>query len=109
MAIKNSAPLLRLLDVLLQDPTKEYFGLELADAAGIHTGTIYPQLARLEQLGWLTSAWEEINEREIGRRRRRYYRMTGEGVSAARDQVARAAADAERRNRRLRPVIGRAS
>jgi PadR family transcriptional regulator, regulatory protein PadR len=108
MGLRNTAPLLQLLEVLLADPTREYFGLELAGAAGLHTGTVYPQLARLEQLGWLTSAWEDIDEQIAGRQRRRYNRMTGEGIQCAREQVSRAAADAERRTRYLRPATGRA-
>jgi DNA-binding PadR family transcriptional regulator len=99
--------MLRLLTVLLSDPTKEYFGLELADVAGLHTGTIYPQLERLEREGWLTSAWEDIDESKEGRRRRRYYRLTGEGARAAHEHVARATAQANR-SRRTRASLGRA-
>ena len=68
-----------LLAVLLREPLTEHYGLELAKAAGLPTGTIYPILARLEQAGWLESAWEEVDESKAGRRRRRYYRLTAAG------------------------------
>jgi PadR family transcriptional regulator PadR len=69
---------------MLQGPTEEHYGLELAKAASLSSGTIYPILARLEAAGWITSAWEDIDEAKAGRRARRYYRLTGEGERAAR-------------------------
>ena len=59
-----------ILNVLLAKPLKP-------------RGTLYPALARLEQAGWVASEWEDIDEAAEGRRRRRYYRLTGEGIVAA--------------------------
>jgi len=41
----------------------------------LHIDSLYPLLYRLEERGWITGTWvEKANER-----RRRYYKMTGEG------------------------------
>ncbi len=69
---------------LLERPEEPHYGLEIAKEAGLATGTIYPILARLERMRWVTSEWEDIDESQAARRRRRYYRLTGEGMAAAR-------------------------
>ena len=46
-------------------------------------GTLYKALGRLEELGLLTSRWEEPEAAE-GRPRRRLYELTAEGARAAR-------------------------
>jgi PadR family transcriptional regulator, regulatory protein PadR len=71
------------LRVLLSDFQRELYGLEIAKAAGLPSGSIYPILARLETTGWITSDWENINEAAEGRRRRRYYKLTLEGRQKA--------------------------
>lgn len=80
-----SLQLLKVLHVLVSDPSGEHYGLEIARASGLASGTIYPILVRLEQAGWLSSAWEDIDQAAEGRRRRRYYRLTPGGLSAAHD------------------------
>jgi DNA-binding PadR family transcriptional regulator len=71
------------LKALLASMNAESYGLELARTAHLPSGTIYPILARLEAAGWVASGWEEIDESAAGRRRRRYYKLTGEGVQQA--------------------------
>ena len=75
------------LNVLLRDIRDERYGLDIAREAHLPSGTIYPILARLESAGWLESGWEDIDEAKEGRRRRRYYRLTGHGVREARRAV----------------------
>jgi PadR family transcriptional regulator len=65
------------------DPTRPRYGLELGQAAGLKSGTLYPALARLERAGWLKSYWEEVDPREAGRPRRRMYELTGTGRADA--------------------------
>jgi DNA-binding PadR family transcriptional regulator len=77
-----------ILAALLQDLTGQHYGLELAKAAGLPSGTIYPMLARLEREGWVESEREDIDASTAGRRPRRYYRLTGAGVSVARAEIA---------------------
>ena len=76
------------LTVLLDAPTSESYGFELARASGLPSGTIYPILRRLEDEGWLASRWELISQEQEGRRRRRYYRLTGDGAHSARKAIA---------------------
>jgi DNA-binding PadR family transcriptional regulator len=45
-------------------------------------GTLYKALGRLEELGLLTSRWEDAAATE-GRPRRRLYELTGHGIHAA--------------------------
>ena len=98
---------LRVLRALLDDPAGEHYGLEISKEAGLPTGSSYPILARMEVSGLVTSAWEDIDEAVAKRRRRRYYRLTSDGLEFARDEVANAArflAPARRRQSgRLRP------
>ncbi len=79
------------LRALLEDPAKQWYGLELCELAGLPSGTIYPILARLEQAGWADSVWEDpaVHE-EAGRPRRRFYRITDDGAEQARLALARA-------------------
>ena len=80
---KMTVPVLSILSTMLEEPEEERYGLELAARAALTTGTIYPALARLEQAGWLSSRWEDVDPGLAGRPRRRLYRLTGEGVLAA--------------------------
>jgi|ERR1041385_1403865 DNA-binding PadR family transcriptional regulator len=77
------------LNALLRNVREERYGLEIAREAHLPSGTIYPILARLEAAGWLDSGWEDIDESTEGRRRRRYYKLTGEGVRGARRALQR--------------------
>jgi PadR family transcriptional regulator PadR len=72
-----------LLNAFMAAPSTPQYGLDLADETGLKPGSLYPLLARLEARGWLTSYWEEVDPREVGRPRRRYYKLTAEGVEAA--------------------------
>ena len=78
------------LRALLADPTRELYGIEIGDAAGLPSGTVHPILARLEGAGWLESNWEQIDPRTAGRPARRYYHLTSDGMESARDALARA-------------------
>jgi PadR family transcriptional regulator, regulatory protein PadR len=81
------------LRALLEDPAKERYGLEICDVAGLASGTIYPALARLEQFGWVESYWEATELHDAERRpRRRYYRLTPDGIERANQALAAAAA-----------------
>jgi DNA-binding PadR family transcriptional regulator len=78
--------------VLLADPARKMYGLQIAEEAGLLPGTIYPILRRFEDYGWVTSGWEDINEQVEGRPRRRYYTVTASGLPAVRQALAEAAA-----------------
>jgi DNA-binding PadR family transcriptional regulator len=79
------------LRALLDEPSKERYGLELCDPVGLPSGTVYPILARLERVGWVESRWEDPAVHEAaGRPRRRFYRLSPDGAEQARAALARA-------------------
>jgi DNA-binding PadR family transcriptional regulator len=78
---------LTVLSVLLAEPERRQYGLELSKAADLASGTIYPILARLEKAGWVSSEFEDIDPRVAGRRPRRYYLLTGEGARLAEREI----------------------
>ena len=96
------------LRLLLLDPAREMYGLELVRAAGLATGTIHPILARLEACGWLESRWEDLDPHAAGRPRRRYYRLSPHGVVGAARAVNRRAS-AARAQRLPRGVVAEGS
>ena len=76
------------IDVLacLVESTDSTWGLQIIKAAGRPAGTVYPILERLERAGWVSSAWDDSDERPGPRRR--LYRLTVEGLPAASEAVA---------------------
>ena len=88
--MRMTIPTQLVLQVLLEDATAERYGYELGEAAGLPSGTVHPILARLEGAGWLESRWEAVDAAAAGRPARRYYRLTADGVGAARDGLVRA-------------------
>jgi DNA-binding PadR family transcriptional regulator len=78
---------LDVLEVLLS-LDDELYGLRIAKEAGLHTGTVFPILARFERMGMVESAWETSEPAARGPRRR-FYRLTPDGVEWARGAVAK--------------------
>jgi PadR family transcriptional regulator PadR len=78
-----TGPTLKVLALFLSNRTDEIAGSEIAKNGKLASGTLYPILLRLENAGWLTSRWETEDPRELGRPRRRLYRLTGEGARSA--------------------------
>lgn len=101
--IRLTIQTLQVLRVLLNDPAGEHYGLEISKESGLPTGSIYPILTRMEVSGLATSAWEDIDETVAKRRRRRYYRLTSDGLEFARDEVAKAARSLTPTRHRLQP------
>jgi PadR family transcriptional regulator PadR len=96
---------LQVLAVLLDHLRGQHYGLEISRETGLPTGSVYPILARLEQHGWVESAWEDIDPVAEGRRPRRYYRLSADGAERARiarEQHMRLVAP------RWRPAVGEA-
>lgn len=87
---RMTIPTQLVLRVLLAEPTRELYGVEIGDEAELPSGTIHPILARLEGVRWVESRWEDVDPREVGRPARRYYRLTSSGVEYARQALARA-------------------
>jgi PadR family transcriptional regulator, regulatory protein PadR len=87
---RMTIPTQLVLRALLAEPTRERYGLDIGDEAGLPSGTIHPILARLEGVRWVESRWEDVDPRAEGRPARRYYRLTSAGVEYARSALARA-------------------
>jgi PadR family transcriptional regulator, regulatory protein PadR len=100
-----TGPTMAVLSCLLEDPGIPRYGLELGTSAGLPSGTVHPILARLEAVGWLTSAWEDTDPHTEGRPRRRYYQLTPTGVMHASAAVERAKATRSRLRQRLASPI----
>ncbi|MFI6824729.1 PadR family transcriptional regulator [Micromonospora sp. NPDC050187] len=77
------------LRLLLAAPDRPRYGRDIARQTKLKTGTLHPILARLELAGWVESFWEDPAAHEAqGRPRRRYYRLTADGVRVAGTAVA---------------------
>ncbi len=81
-----------LLQVWDDNPTAALYGLEITARTGLLPGTTYPILQRFLEHGWLIDEWEDLDPREAARPRRRYYRLTEDGASAARKALQEASA-----------------
>jgi DNA-binding PadR family transcriptional regulator len=79
-----TGPTLKVLGALLASPRDELSGAEIGRTARLASGTLYPILLRLEGAGWLQSRWEREEPSELGRPRKRLYRVTAIGAEKAR-------------------------
>jgi DNA-binding PadR family transcriptional regulator len=77
-----------MLKLMLDEPAMKRSGAEISREAKIGSGTLYPLLARLENVGWLVSEWEQIDPKEAGRPRRRFYRLSADGYNKGRAALA---------------------
>jgi PadR family transcriptional regulator PadR len=95
-----SAQTLSVLAALAADPTAWSHGYLLAKQTGLASGTLYPILIRLAERHLIEACWED--EQPAGRPRRHLYRVTAEGLRAARTALAQAATQ-------RRPAAGQAA
>jgi PadR family transcriptional regulator, regulatory protein PadR len=66
------------------------YGFEIIDRTGLRAGTVYPILRRLESEKLVSSSWEDASVAQAeSRPPRRNYRMTREGMNAAREAAER--------------------
>ncbi|MFD8529435.1 PadR family transcriptional regulator [Streptosporangium canum] len=91
-------PTLDVLEALLDASQRdeELHGWAIISATKRAGPTVYRALDRLVEAGLVTRRWEELEPDQSGPRRR-YYRLTGEGIPAARALLV------ERRPSALRP------
>lgn len=74
------------LGALALNPRSWLYGLEIAAATGLKSGSLYPILIRLAERGLLESQWLEPDK--PGRPPRHAYRITGAGKAALRAATA---------------------
>lgn len=84
-----TVPVLQVIDLLLTDPQRDdWFALEICRQTSLGSGTVAHILFRLYDWGWVTSRWEETSQAHgRGRPRRRFYQLTGQGVTEAREVI----------------------
>ncbi len=82
---RSSPQTLALLAALLEQPRSWRHGYDLSAETDLKSGTLYPVLMRLSERGFLDSKWEPSEM--PGRPPRRMYRLTGKGVTFARDEL----------------------
>lgn len=70
----------KVLSAILERPRDGMSGTEVSRETGLASGTLYPILIRLEKAGWLDSEWESGDPAELGRPRKRFYKITAPGV-----------------------------
>jgi PadR family transcriptional regulator, regulatory protein PadR len=90
-----SAQTLSVLASLEADPAAWRHGYLLARQTGLRSGTLYPILIRLAERGLVEACWED--GQPAGRPRRHLYRLSSEGLAAARAALAVAAPERHRR------------
>jgi PadR family transcriptional regulator, regulatory protein PadR len=88
MARRRSHETKLVLQMLLDAPTEETYGLQVVRATGLPTGSAYAILRRLEDEGLLNSRWEQLNSTDAGRPPRRYYALNAEGRRVAHRETA---------------------
>lgn len=86
--LRVTAATAKVLAAFLATPDDDRYGLELMRATGQPSGTLYPILTRLQDAGWVTGRWEDSDPAATGRPARRYYRLTADGLVAARRELA---------------------
>ncbi|MFJ8045537.1 PadR family transcriptional regulator [Kitasatospora sp. NPDC096147] len=57
-------------------------------ATRLQSGSLYPILARLEREGVIAGEQEQVDPAAAGRPARRFYTITGDGLRAARQELA---------------------
>lgn len=77
--------------VILQAVDNGYlYGFDIIDITGMPGGTVYPALRRLDEAGYLQSAWEKPSIAQAAPRPpRKYYELTRAGRDALADAVKR--------------------
>ena len=85
--VKITRNTLKLLSVFVNSPVTDFYGLELSELAGVAYGSLLPLLIRLEDAGWLNGEWEHIDPAKEGRPKRKYFRLTEDGMARSRELV----------------------
>jgi PadR family transcriptional regulator PadR len=77
---RPSEQTLQVLSALQEARRQWRYGLEIAAATGLKSGSLYPILARLDERGLVESKW--LEPEKAGRPARHAYRITAEGRAA---------------------------
>lgn len=93
---------LAVLSVMLREPDACWYASDLAAAVGAASGTLYPVLSKLRNVGWIDRCWEtsETTPAPAGRPRRLYFLSNIDDVRRALDDALIEGHAAERRTAR---------
>lgn len=80
-----SKPTVTVMEILLEDPLAWRHGYDISKDTGLKSGTLYPLLMRLSDLGYLASKWKPAEQ--VGRPPRHLYRLTAAGMKLAREML----------------------
>lgn len=86
--VRLTVAVAKVLRVFLEDTSQPRYGYELMQVTGFPSGKLYPIVARLQAAGWLIKEKEDIDPSEVGRPPRRMYRLSPDGIQAARLELA---------------------
>lgn len=87
--LRMTQPTMQVLEVLLREVNKDVSGADIANETRLFSGTLYPILHRLERYGWVNAEFEEVDPSEVGRPRRRFYRLKAIAQPVAREALTR--------------------
>jgi PadR family transcriptional regulator, regulatory protein PadR len=91
---------LLILKHFLEAGTKEYAGADIFRKTRIPSGNLYVILGNLQEAGVLESRWEDIDPKAAGRPKRRFFKLTKDGRSFAKQRLDELALVPPRRARR---------
>jgi PadR family transcriptional regulator, regulatory protein PadR len=96
--IRITRPLLDVLEILVRAAKEgtELHGWAIKSSIRRSGATVYGIVDRLEDAGWITGQWEARNP-DPSKPRRRFYRLTPTGYTAARQLLAERRPEALRR------------
>jgi DNA-binding PadR family transcriptional regulator len=87
MKMRRSPQTNLVLAEFLQAEEEWRYGYDISRNTGLKSGTLYPILMRLAELGLLETSWETA---QVGRPPRHLYKLTHDGLRYAREQVREA-------------------
>jgi DNA-binding PadR family transcriptional regulator len=73
---------MRVLGAFVDAGGIELSGADISQRIGMLSGTLYPILIRFREAGWLTDRLEDGEPSQLGRPRKRFYRLTRIGRCA---------------------------
>lgn len=72
---------MKVISLLYQEMQGKHYGLSISQSTGLGNGKLYPILENLENQGLISAQWEKIDSGKEKRRPKRYYNLTGKGIS----------------------------
>src|SRR4051812_1400040 len=107
--VRRTRALTQVALAMMDNPGDQHYGYELATAAEVRAGTLYPLLTRMLEQNWVTDGWEDpAVARAEKRPPRRYYVLTALGEAALSAIIAEARREIAAKRSifdRLRPEV----